>query len=64
MAEITTPDNSISVTVYSLKETAATLNVSLRTVQRYVAEGKLKGVKIGGKWAISRENLVAFINGN
>lgn len=63
MAEITTPDKSFSLTVYTMKETAATLNVSLRTVQRYVAEGKIKSAMIGGKRMITRENLIAFCNG-
>lgn len=64
MAEITLPDNSFTLTAYTITETAAALKVSTRTVRRYLSDGKLKGAKIGGKWLISRESLVAFCNGD
>lgn len=49
--------------VYSLTEIEPVLGVTHRTLLQYVKDGKLKAVKIGGKWKISEENLRAFING-
>ena len=37
--------------------------MSHRTLLQYVKDGKIKVVKIGGKWKISEENLKKFING-
>ena len=39
------------------------LGVSHRTLLDYVKKGKIKAVKIGGKWKVSEQNLKAFING-
>ena len=50
--------------VYSLTEIEPILGVTHRTLVTYIKDGKLKGVKIGGKWKISAENLKKFINGD
>ena len=50
--------------VYSLTEIEPILGVTHRTLLTYIKDGKLKGVKIGGKWKISAENLKKFINGD
>lgn len=50
-------------TVYSLSDLEPILGVTHRTLLRYVTEGKLKAVKIGGRWKVSQDNLKAFING-
>ena len=49
--------------VYSLTEIAPILGVTHRTLLTYIKDGRLKGVKIGGKWNVSGENLRKFING-
>jgi excisionase family DNA binding protein len=49
--------------VYSLTEIEPILGVTHRTLLTYIKDGKLKGVKIGGKWKISADNLKKFING-
>lgn len=49
--------------LYSLTEIAPVLGVTHRTLLEYVQTGKLKGVKVGGKWKVSEENLKKFING-
>ena len=49
--------------VYSLSELEPILGVTHRTLLRYITDGKLKGVKIGGRWKVSQDNLRAFING-
>ena len=49
--------------LYTLTEIEPILGVSHRTLLDYVGSGKIKAVKIGGKWKVSEENLKAFING-
>ena len=49
--------------VYSLTEIEPILGVTHRTLLTYIKVGRLKGVKIGGKWKVSGENLRKFING-
>ena len=49
--------------LYTLTEVEPILGVSHRTLLDYVKKGKIKAVKIGGKWKVSEQNLKAFING-
>jgi excisionase family DNA binding protein len=49
--------------VYSLTEIEPILGVTHRTLLTYIKDGRLKGVKIGGKLKVSGENLRKFING-
>ena len=49
--------------VYSLTEIEPILGVTHRTLLTYIKDGRLKGVKIGGKWKVSGENWRKFING-
>lgn len=51
------------IKLYTLKEVAELLKVTERTLLTYLKDKKLKGVKIGGKWRISEENLTNFVNG-
>jgi excisionase family DNA binding protein len=51
------------INLYSLKDLAAQLKVTERTLHNYIKSGKLKGQKIGGKWQISETNLHKFLNG-
>lgn len=53
-----------SLKMYSLTELEPILGVTHRTLLSYVKEGKIKAVKIGGKWKVSEENLRKFVNGN
>ena len=48
---------------YKLTELEPILGVTHRTLQTYIKDGRLKGVKIGGKWKVSEETLRKFING-
>ena len=48
---------------YTLKECEQLLHVSNRTLQSYVKSGKLKAVKIGGRWRVTPAALDRFING-
>lgn len=56
-------DKLTDLKLYSLQELAKLLEVSERTIHNYVKAGKIKGVKIGGQWKFTEENLKKFING-
>ncbi|MDR1874192.1 MAG: helix-turn-helix domain-containing protein [Synergistaceae bacterium] len=49
--------------MYSIKDIAGYLGATVRTVQGYLKNGKLKGVKIGGGWKVSAENFQKFMRG-
>ena len=52
-----------AIRLYTLTELEPILGVTHRTLQTYIKDGRLKGVKIGGKWKVSEEVLRRFING-
>lgn len=52
-----------SIKLYTLSEVQPILKVSYRTLQNYIKDGRLKAAKIGGKWKVSEDNLLKFING-
>lgn len=51
------------IKLYNLLEVSKITGVSYRTIQNYVKDGKIKAVKIGGKWRVTEENLRAFLTG-
>lgn len=51
-----------SIKLFTLTELEEVLGVTHRTLLSYVKDGKLKAVKIGGKWKVSEKNLRIFIN--
>lgn len=52
-----------SVQLYTLAEISKSLDITTRTLLTYIKNGKLKAVKLGGKWRVSGDNLRSFING-
>lgn len=50
--------------LYSLQELAKLLEVTERTLHKYIKSGKIKGVKIGGQWRFTEENIRKFISGD
>jgi excisionase family DNA binding protein len=44
-------------TLYSLEDVASRLGLNVRTVRGYVRSGRLKAVKIGKQYRVSRESL-------
>ena len=52
-----------NIRLYTLTELEPILGVTHRTLQTYIKDGRLKGVKIGGKWKVSAETLQKFIAG-
>lgn len=54
----------LELDVYNVNDIAEALHITPRTVLNYLRSGRLKGAKIGGKWLVTRENLLELINGN
>ena len=54
---------SNTLKLYTLQELEKLLEVTTRTLLQYIKDGKLKAVKIGGKWKVSEANLQDFVNG-
>ena len=52
-----------NIRLYTLTGLEPILGVTHRTLQTYIKEGRLRGVKVGGKWKVSEENLMRFLNG-
>ena len=46
----------------TLKEVAAILQLSTRTIREYVRRGELKGRLIGGRWRFRRKDIDAFFD--
>jgi excisionase family DNA binding protein len=42
-------------------EVARILRVTVRTIERYCAQGKLRAVKVGRLWRIPRSSLEEFL---
>lgn len=51
------------IRLYTLTEIEPIIGVTHRTLLTYIKDGRLKGIKVGGKWKVSEENLKKFING-
>ncbi|AUB54042.1 MULTISPECIES: helix-turn-helix domain-containing protein [Enterococcus] len=49
---------------YSVNEVADMLDVTTRSIRNYIKSGKLTGLKIGGKWYFSTDNILDFIAGH
>lgn len=49
---------------YTLNEVSKIIGVTVRTLYRYIDEGKLKARKIGNKWQVTYKDLEAYIEGN
>lgn len=58
-----TDEKKIDVVLYTIPEICEILEISRRTCLTYLADGRLKGQKIGGKWKVSKENLQAYMQG-
>lgn len=56
-------DTLDAIKLFSLVELEGVLGVTHRTLLTYVNTGKLKAVKVGGKWKVSEANLNRFVNG-
>lgn len=53
----------LNVGLYTANEVADMLGVTERTVRTYIKSGALQAQKIGGEWAVSEDNVKAFLHG-
>jgi len=47
---------------FTTEETAEYFQVSLRTIQRWIADGTIKASKVGGIWRISRAEIYRLMS--
>lgn len=47
--------------MFTLEEVAKRLKVSVKTIRRWLQEGRLTGFKMGKLWRVKETELVAFI---
>lgn len=50
------------ITLYSVLDLAYKLNVTTVTIRNYLKQGKLEGQKVMGRWFISEEDVIKFLN--
>jgi excisionase family DNA binding protein len=48
------------LTVYTLEEAADMLQVSTRTLQRMIQQGRLPALKVGSQWRIRKKQLTEW----
>ena len=51
------------VQTFNVKQAAAILKCSTRTINTYLKNGRLHGTKIGGRWYFTRDELERLIRG-
>ncbi|MEC9485491.1 MAG: helix-turn-helix domain-containing protein [Candidatus Izemoplasma sp.] len=49
------------ITHYTVKEVASYLRVTPRTIYNYIYIGKLRGIKVAGKWRFSKKHIDDFL---
>lgn len=48
--------------LFSPQEVADVLDIHVKTVRRYLRDGTLNGIKIGGSWKVSKEELEILVD--
>ena len=51
------------IQTYNVKQAAAILKCSTRTINAYLKSGRLHGVKVAGRWLITRAELERLLRG-
>ena len=54
---------ALDIELYDVRQVAAVLKVTERSVMNYLKSGALKGRKISGRWRFTREDIQAYIDG-
>ena len=49
--------------IYEVEDLVELLGITRVSVQRYLREGRIKGIKIGRRWHVTEGNLKAFLSG-
>lgn len=47
---------------HTTEEVARMLKVTVTTVERWLAGGKLRGVKVGKRWLVTPQDLESFVH--
>lgn len=53
---------SLPKKLYTLEQAAEYLIVPKQTVSKWLRDGRLKGIKVGGLWRIPEESLEEFLH--
>lgn len=56
--------DALNLELYDIRQVAAALKVTERSVCNYLKQGKLKGRKISGRWKFTRADIQAYIDGD
>ena len=56
------PRDILGIVTYTTEETAQLLGVTKRTLMTYLTSGKMIASKIGGRWAITDQQIKDFVN--
>jgi len=56
------PRDILGIVTYTTEETAQLLGVTKRTLMTYLTSGKMVASKIGGRWAITDQQIKDFVN--
>ena len=51
------------VRLLTLKETADVMQLSTRTLQRMIQQGKMPAFKVGGQWRVNERQLTKWMQG-
>jgi excisionase family DNA binding protein len=54
------PESTAVGVLYTTDEVAQLMKTTRRTVQRWIREGKLQAVQVGGQYRVKQDALVAF----
>lgn len=49
--------------IYDVEDLVKLLGITRVSVQRYLREGRIRGIKIGRRWQVTEGNLKAFLSG-
>lgn len=55
------PREILGIVTYTTEETAEILGVTKRTLMTYLTSGKMVASKIGGRWAITDQQIKDFV---
>ena len=55
---------ALDIELFDIRQVAAALKVTERSVMNYIKAGRLKGRKISGRWRFTRADIEAFIEGD
>ena len=48
--------------LYTINELAKITNLTDRTIRNYLAKGNLTGIKVGGQWRFSKDDILKFFS--